>query len=299
MSKCQVCEGRAQLFLCLTHITSLRDTLHDLPWWITHLEDAAVGNVRLGEPGRRGTRARELDEYTGPDGADRLDADRRAGKFDIDKMLATGRVNGKASRLFDRARGELGTWIRHLCETRGVDVPKLDSVNAMAHWLERHTQAIASDEAAKECYVSVVDLTDQIRRVVNRPEAPRFCGPCTSELTAEQRAKLLESDQEDRTHCRVQLYAKRNASRVTCPHCRSEHDVAALQEAMLAEADEYSFSISDLADAILPKLGIEVSRRTLQRMANKGTLGPEGWESNVARFQLANVREALAKRARV
>ncbi|MEX3655262.1 hypothetical protein ABFW14_08535 [Mycolicibacterium fortuitum] len=298
MSKCQVCEGRAQLFLCLTHVTALREALHDLPWWLTHLADAAIGNVRLGESGRRATRAHELDEYTGPNGADKLDAARRAGKFDIDKVLATGRVNGKASRLLDRARNELGTWIRHLCESRGVDVPGLNSVNAMAHWLEKHTQAIASDEAAKECYSAIIDLTDQIRRMVNRPEPPRFCGPCTSELTAEQRAKLRENNQEDRTHCRVQLYAKRNASRVTCPHCRNEHDVDALQAAMLDEADEYSFSIGDLSDMILPKLGIEVSRRTLQRMAKRGDLVASGWESDVARYQLGHVREVMSKNRR-
>ncbi|OBF14410.1 hypothetical protein [Mycolicibacterium conceptionense] len=298
MSACQVCEGRAQLFLCLTHITALREALHDLPWWLTHLGDAAVGNVRLGESGRRATRAHELDEYTGPNGADKLDAARRAGKFEIDKVLATGRVNGKASRLLDRARNELGTWIRHLCESRGADMPELGSLDAMAHWLEKHTQAIASDEAAKECYAAVVDLTDQIRRVVNRPEPPQYCGPCVTELSAEQRTKLVNNGQEDRTHCRVQLYARRGSRQVICPDCRTEHNVEELQDKMLAEADEYSFSVSDLADFILPKLGIGIPRRTLQHWAKVGDLVPSGFESTVARYQLAHVREVAGRKGR-
>ncbi len=106
MSQCRVCEGHAQLFLCVTHISSLRDALRDLPWWLRRLEESAVGDVRLGDGGRRGTRAHELDEYTGPDGADKLDQAGRDGKFAIDKALAAGRVNAKASRQLDRATNE-------------------------------------------------------------------------------------------------------------------------------------------------------------------------------------------------
>lgn len=298
MSTCQVCEGRAQLFLCLTHITTLRNALRELPWWLDRLEEAAVGNVRLSESGRRGTRAHELDEFTGSDGADRLDKARCDGRFDLDKVLAHGRVNAKASRLQDRARNDLGTWVRHLCEVRGVDTPILGGDKGHAKWLEKHVQAIASDEAAKECHDTIIDLTDQIRRVVNRPEPPQYCGPCVAELSVEQRTKLVNNGQEDRTHCRVQLYARSGARQVTCPDCRTEHNIESLQEKMLAEADEYSFSVSDLADFILPKLGIRIPRRTLQHWAKVGDLVPSGFESTVARYQLAHVREVAARKRR-
>lgn len=293
MSKCQVCEGRAQLFLCLTHITALRDALREMPWWLGKLKDAAVGDVKLGEPSRRGTRAHELDEFTGADGADKLDKARRAGRFDLDKVLAHGRVNAKASRLRDQAGNDLVTWVRHICETRGV-TPASTDAKGCAEWLAEHVHAIASDEAAGECYNAIIDLTDQIRRVVNRPEPPRFCGPCTTELTDEQRAKF----DDGRTHCRVQLYAKRAARVVTCPECRTEHNIDELQEAMLTEADEYSFSVSDLVDFILPKIGIGVPRRTLQHWAKVGELVPSGWESNVARYQLGHVREVAGAKRR-
>lgn len=299
MSKCQVCEGRAQLFLCLTHITALRDALRELPWWLIRLNETAVGDVRLGEGGRRGTRAHELDEFTGSDGADKLERARRDGRFDLDKVLAHGRVNAKASRLMDQAGKDLDAWVRHSCEAWGhVPASKLGAIGC-AVWLAKHTHAIASDEAAGECYNFVIDLTDQIRRIVNRPEPPQFCGPCIAELNAEQRAKLVREGREDRTHCRVQLYAKRTAQIVKCPECGTEHNVEELQAAMLAEADEYSFSISDLVDFVLPKLDIAVKRRTLQHWAKIGDLIPSGWESNVARYQLAHVREVVgAKRTR-
>ncbi|MGB0972592.1 MAG: hypothetical protein ACPGVG_16780, partial [Mycobacterium sp.] len=224
MTQCQVCEGRAQLFLCTTHIGVLQSTLSDLPWWLARLRESALGQVRLGDGGRRGTRAHELDEYTGPDddlNAARLERDLAAGKFGLDAVLAPGRVNGKASRLYDQAYNDLGTWVRHMCEARGVEIPATGCVQ----WLRKHANAIAGDEAAGECYTSLVDLTDRIRRVVNRPEPPQFCGPCTNELTAEQRQQLADAGEEDRQMCMVQLYAPRKADTVTCPVCKVEHDI--------------------------------------------------------------------------
>ncbi len=297
MSKCEVCEGQAQLFLCITHINALRETLQDLPWWLDRCKDAAAGQAKLGDGGRRGSRARDFDEYTGPDGADKLEEALAKGKFKLDRMLATGRVNGKASRLLDRATNDLGTWVRHLCETRKLETPRL-SATGCAEWLAAHAHAIASDEAAASCYTSVVNLTDDIRRVVNRPEPPRFCGPCSTELTDEQRAKLVEKGQEDRTHCRVQIYAKRGASRVACPECGTEHDVAELEQLMLTEADEYSFTISDLVDYILPKVDVRVPKRTLQHWAKVGDIEATGFVSNVPRYQLGQVREIARRRGR-
>ncbi|QFG09099.1 helix-turn-helix DNA binding protein [Mycobacterium phage ThulaThula] len=298
MTACQVCEGRAQLFLCLTHITQLRDTLRDLPWWLERLDEAVVGQVRLGDPGRRGTKSHELDAYSGPDGAEKLAQALRDGRFRRSAVLALGRVNPKASRLRDRAHNELVTWVRHLCETRGAPVPRDITTQGLARWLGKHVQAIAADEAAKECHNAVVDLTERIRRVVNRPEPTEYCGPCQHVFTDEQRTERIAASLEDRPECRVQLYAKRGARRVMCPECKTEHDVEALQEALLAEADEYSFSISDLSDFILPKLGMEIQRRTLQRWAKSGELVPSGFEANVARYQLAHVREVAGKKRR-
>ena len=289
MTQCQVCEGRAQLFLCTTHIGVLQSTLKDLPWWLSRLNEAALGQVRLGDAGRRGTRAHELDEYTGPDdaaNAARLERDLAAGKFKLDAVLAPARINAKASRLYEQAYNDLGTWVRHLCESRGTDIPTTGCVQ----WLRKNANAIAADEAAGECYTSMVDLTDQIRDVVNRPEPPRFCGPCTTALTAEQRQKLITDGEADRDTCMVQLYAQRKATAVTCPHCKAEHDIERLYTAMLDEADEYSFTISDLVDHILPKLGQQIPRRTLQHWAKTGRLNASGFEAGVARYQLATVR---------
>ncbi|MCH9728397.1 MAG: hypothetical protein K0U84_01715 [Actinomycetia bacterium] len=301
MTQCQVCEGRAQLFLCTTHIGVLQTTLTDLPWWLARLNEAALGQVRLGDGGRRGTRAHELDEYTGPDddaNAARLERDLAAGRFDLDAVLAPARINNKARKLYAAAHNDLGMWVRHLCETRGVECPPIPAATVSARWLRKNANAIAADESAVECYKTCVDLTDRIRDIVNRPEPPRFCGPCTTVLTAEQRQKLIANKEEDREVCMVQLYAKRKATHVTCPHCKAEHDIEKLYTAMLDEADEYSFTISDLVDHILPKLGQQIPRRTLQRWAMTGKLMASGYEGGVARYQLATVRKLHDTRRR-
>ncbi|AER48444.1 hypothetical protein CM06_gp67 [Mycobacterium phage Babsiella] len=298
MSACRVCEGRAQLFLCLTHITALRNALNDLPWWLDRLDETVVGQVKLGDPGRRGTKSHELDAYTGPDAAEKLAQALADGRFRRSVVLALGRVNPKASRLRERARNELVAWVRHLCETRGAPVPRDITTQGLARWLGKHVQTIAADEQAKACHDAIVDLVDRIRRTVNRPEPPEYCGPCQHQFTVEERARRIEQQLDDRAECRVQLYARRGARWVRCPECGTEHEVESLQAALLAEADEYSFSISDLSDFILPKLGMEIPRRTLQHWAKIGELVPSGYEANVARYQLAHVREVAGRKRR-
>ena len=67
MTECQICQGRATLFLCGVCQDSLRDMLRglavgqELPngqrgaGWLEFLEDAALGRTRLGESARRST----------------------------------------------------------------------------------------------------------------------------------------------------------------------------------------------------------------------------------------------------
>lgn len=294
MAKCQVCEGRAQLRLCLTHEVILRDSLRDLPWWLERLAEAATGNVRLGDGGRRATRVSELDELAGPDGSDKLARALAANKLRRDRLLAAGRVNAKASRLQAAATNTLTTWVRHLCETRGIDVPRMTAAEC-AQWLAKHSHAIASDEAAKECHDDIVDLTDRIRRIVNRPSPPVFCGPCPTLLTDEERAKLIDDGEEDREECHTRLYAPPKADQVTCPRCGFEYDVKELQAWCWDNCDDKSFTLVQLCHVVLPPLGHVMKHRTLQRFVRKHEIMPTGQHAHVPTYQLGQVRAALGR----
>lgn len=160
MSTCQSCGGRATVSLCPTCVSKLRDLLEHLPQWITHLEEAAIGQVRLGDGGGgRSTSRREPfkgdDEVLARCACGHPEHEgRECGHVDREvivsdnpddgieerlefcicveyrpianqaklraQFLAAGRINTRAAELLDAVRNSLTTWTRHLGETRGI-----------------------------------------------------------------------------------------------------------------------------------------------------------------------------------
>jgi hypothetical protein len=111
MTNCQRCARKTQLFLCQACATDLKDLLDNMvsrtatnlitgesrpaAGWIELLEDHAHGQTRLGESARRSTeRNTPLPVHLG------------------------------ASQLLENVRNMLSTWVRHLCESRGIEVPE-------------------------------------------------------------------------------------------------------------------------------------------------------------------------------
>lgn len=259
---CRRCGAAAELFLCKTCTDELHTILTMLPRWLAHLEEAATGQTKMGE------------------NAPRASSDE-----------APIRFNGKASRLLDQAHGILVSWVRELCETRGVrykprswmatakgspfiDV-KLDDNTVMLFWLADNVGAIAGDEDAVRCYTEMVYLRDSIERVINRPTAPRFVGPCPALL-------------EDRTRCGTQLLADRAAENVTCPVCKNTYNVEDAITRLLLEVRNFSFSITDL-HLMLTKLEMPVPRKTLYDWVYKGRITPTGQHAGKSVYLLADV----------
>lgn len=106
MAECQSCHAQTQLFLCKRCVADLRELLTGLASgfplgngrrsrpWLAALQDAATGDTRLGESTRRST--------------------------DLTSPLPYSET---ASGLLANVTGMLGTWVRHLCESRGVEAP--------------------------------------------------------------------------------------------------------------------------------------------------------------------------------
>jgi hypothetical protein len=296
----------------------LRDTLRDLPWWLNRLAEAAVGQARMTDNSRRGTHGNELDEFTGADGADQLAKALQNKRF-RDRMLAAGRVNARASRLHEHARNEITTWVRYLCEAHGLQPwppqrtvplgfigPLLPgwrrinhdanpSVTYLVRWLGRQSHTIADDEAAKEIHDTMIVLTDRIRRVINRAVPHKFCGPCPTLLTAEERAQLVADGEEDREECHIRLYAPPKADHVTCPRCGLEYDVKELQAWCWDVSGDKSFTLVQLCHIVLPTLGHVMSHRTLQRVVRRNEIAPSGYRAHVPTYELAQIRDALRR----
>jgi hypothetical protein len=196
------------------------------------------------------------------------------------------RLNLKASRLLDDVHNTLATWIRHLCESRGMETPALKRESELCGWLHVNASAIAADEAAGECFRDVDNIVIRIERAINRPFPPRLCGPCPT-IT------------EKRARCGLQLRAPREAIEVTCPQCQITHNVERLEIALYNEISGQMFTVPELARVVLPRLGEPVPRSTLHYWLEKGHLHPAGYRENQPMVKLSDVRKCrldMAKR---
>lgn len=253
MTECQVCGAKSQLFLCKDHVAELRDTLSGLPRWIRHLAETAHGQTRLGDAGRR-TRADE----------------------------APLRVNLRASDLMDAVANTLRTWVRHACDVRGVDVPKV-TVTAAARWLSSNVAALAADETAGECLFAFRAHVEQIERAINRPVPPRPCGPCPT-ITG-----------PGGQQCGRELLSRREDFQITCPACGETYEVEQLITRLMNQTHYLTFTVEELL-RLLPLGQENVPRRTLYDWISKGRLQARGEDSLTGKpkYLMADVRRLRA-----
>ena len=257
MTECQHCEAKSQLFLCNAHIAELRDMLHDLPRLAAHLAEAATGQSKLGEPTRRT-------------------------KSDEQPM----RVNFRASDLVDQVNRTLVRWVQDITEQRGLTYRALrifppgyigylepgDMVSEygsdtakLAFWLGHNAEAIAGGDDAGQCFGEIHDHMTRILATINRPVPPRFCGPCPA----------VHPD-DDRKRCSQALMAKRDALEVTCPQCKTTHNVDDLLRRLMAEVDHWRFTRAEVLP-IMATLGDKLSDRTFRHWRKLGIVKPCGY----------------------
>lgn len=307
---CQKCGAKCELFLCAGCQLELRQMLTDMPWWIARLQETAIGQARLGEPGVRRHRS-GLEMYANPkpaiDGAEGTEGQRLLERDLADqklraRLLSQGGVNAKASDLFDEVQNMLGSWVRDVCERRGiywVDKGFIGPLRAneerqsvmtaarMAIWLRERVSALASAECAGESFSDVKHAMEQMERAVNRPPLPKTCGPCPT-LMPDGRAK-----------CGTRLEAKATATEVTCPVCNQTHDIEALTARLLNDMHYMSFTIRELLDVVLPRANEHIPRRTLYDWVAKGKLKASGHDdSGTPKYVLADIRILRAQYVR-
>ncbi|MCG7610356.1 hypothetical protein [Mycobacterium sp. CnD-18-1] len=275
MNQCQACTGRAELFLCGTCTNRLGELLAELPWWIDRLIESVVGQVRLGDGGRRTVRTMHGDDTLAshiepyPNGAEHdLDAARaQRHRAALMHALALGGVNGNASELLDEIDNECTTQIRHMCELRGVTTPRLATTARKVHWLRANLNAIAADESASEFYVAVAEYRTRIERAVNRPVPRKYLGPCPTWNEQHQRA------------CKRELWAPGDAIEVRCPTCRHTHNCNRLQLLLVNDLERTKVTAARIRELnrYLPE-EYRIPERTLRRWINDGRLKPRGWQ---------------------
>lgn len=310
MAQCQHCAAKTQLFLCNPCTAELLDTLHSLYTTrnngrihyglLSYLNDAAIGQVKLGDNGKHARREPDgLGKYTdtrphcdewGPTGLtvgqERLQRHLAEGKLGLDKALAAGRVNARAARLATQWHATLATWCRDICETRGIAWMPLRTTGPafigpllpgwrrippgytatseeMAAWLARHVTAIATHPDAGLCYQDIATLTARTETVINRRILPRLIGPCP-----------MFDDKGDR--CMQELRAPRDQSHVKCPKCHVTQEVRSVIQGYLMRNRHKLFTLKEL-ETVLERIEEPVSLRTLQRWRKNGQLKARGY----------------------
>jgi hypothetical protein len=305
-TECQRCGRKCELFLCSECMGTLHKLLAEMPWWLDRLAETSIGQVRLGDPGRRGHRS-GLERYADPkpaiDGSDGTEGERRLEQDLKDsklraRLLAQGGVNAHASDLFDEVQNMLGSWVRDVCERRGVDVPTIGTASRMALWLRDRVSALASAECAEESYRDVHNAAERIERAVNKPPEPKTCGPCPT--NGVHSADGFRIDAGAREKCGTRLAVRSGAVEVKCPTCKQTHLVETLIDRCNNDMHWMSFTVKELLNVVLPRGDTAVPRATLYKWIKNEKIKPTGYdETGAAKFMLADVRACIARERKV
>lgn len=266
MIKCQKCFGRSQLFLCENCTVELRDQLLGMPTLVDRLNDSALGVTRLSSG------SRQLGFSSRPPPT----------------------VNHQALSLIGAIECTIGSWAVKLSNMRGyiISVPiNRNPINYRytvydySMFLAAHVHDLAKDADVGELCSA---LRDHIRHgvgddkdgddhfgdgIINRRMPAQYCGPCPSQIIDHRHCV----DCGNRSHeCAKQLSAPRGAVEVTCPSCGALYRVERLVNTLLARADDYRCSLSEMY-RVLRMLKEPVKPRTLQNWAKVGLFKPVGY----------------------
>jgi hypothetical protein len=307
--ECKRCARAAQLFICSACTENLRRQLRDLPWWLERLVEASLGQVAMSDGGRRTRRrsvlhgddtlASHIEPFPDENEADLKKARKQRQRAALSHALAAGRVNVRASNEYQRIHNTLTHWVKDLCESRGLGLPHLTHASDMARWMATNAHSIASQDDAAQCCEDIAHITKTIERIVNRPEPPRFIGPCPSDAPEAVLTKRIE--QGDKTiRCNFQLTASHKATSVVCPQCSTGHEVKEVIAQNFAEMGDKLMTVRDLVDWVLPKLEEHIPQSTLEAWIRRGWLEVRGFSDQGHQMvRLDDVRKVRAERPRV
>lgn len=132
-----------------------------------------------------------------------------------------------------------------------------------AMWLGQQTHAVRAHRAAHELLVEVLAVTEQIRRLVDRPRELQHVGPCPHKLDTGE-------------PCGTALRTEPDAQWVRCPGCGQQSDVAAVLRATLRRAEPMLFSL-DEALALLDRVHEAPARGTVHSWVSRRQLEARAW----------------------
>ena len=168
----------------------------------------------------------------------------------------------RADPLGERVR-QRGTLAEHRPDLAAIGETPASVGEQCAVWLAHQRELLRRHEAAPELLDELGRAVRALARIV-WPPARRYLGLCPAL-------------REDGTECGHERYAEADESYSRCRRCGDHRDVAELQHAARAVAEDRLYTIGELV-GVTAGIGMPVSRPTLYRWAKDREIEPRGWQ---------------------
>lgn len=188
-----------------------------------------------------------------------------------------------AAQRHDEAVSQLITWVRHIVETRGLDVPVATGhpLAAAAAWLGGQLDWLRHRPEATEAFDVLTGACWTIVNVVDRPADRGSLGACGVDV------------------CTEELRQVAGATVVRCGGCGVEHDVAERCARLLRLAEDY-WDIAAALAHLLTEYGVPCTAEMIRGYAHRGRLAPHPESSPTRpRYRLGSVRELVDEQHRL
>lgn len=225
------------------------------------------------------------------------------------------------------AANTITTWIRHLCEARGVQSPTAtrgtyetmtrlrvhrnrahvetvrvftpspdQPMRPLVEWLLANLDAIRLDEAAAQIHDELTGLhAENERWILGRPGLDEYFGVCDApDVRVEQAADGTLHPMV--STCGVHLFGVSDAKRVDCRACGATYTRSERETAMLRQMADRLATVRQAASA-LTKLGRAVTVKQIDGWLRRGLITARGVDQN--RHRLVLVGDVLTQRQAV
>ena len=236
MNVCPICERQQDLGLvCHACVTVLERDLAEVRALMGELDVTASKQARIGGGGK-GAPARERSP-----------------------------INWGGVEAADVLTNTLTTWARDVSESRGWVwvASKVPPAAQSAATLLVHIDAIRRHPAANELFDEITDAIKQARRAVDRPADRVYLGQC-----------MVETPDEDgrQVTCLAELFARPQASEVSCRVCGAEHEVGERRAWLMQRAKDMIVTVKEAATFIGEVGGIKVSQSSIRGYLHRGRI---------------------------
>lgn len=162
-----------------------------------------------------------------------------------------------ATAKLDAVGNELGGWVRHIVEQRGVYParvpPGLDVLVPAARFLSEHLEWMRHRPEVDEFLTDIDACARIVAGIARGPSEQRFLGPCGA--LASEIDKIIDTYGEDPAvgliarRCEGDVYAREGAQHGRCRICGAEWSTAERRAWLDVEVRQRAFCRTDIEDA--------------------------------------------------